>query len=211
VRQLQKRIRRLERAISPELSESQHHWFTHLLSSGRHGIALESLARWMAESHVPVPDHMRDEMLWLASSLNIENQVRPILDAQVFAHEDEFAQPTAPTSGFDVPLDEFKDLVQEAVDSLPEAFGKAMTNVAIVVEEEHPDRDRFGQYQGHPLAAARYRVWVLHPDKITIYRKTICEHSHSREEVRAQVYKTVIHEIAHHLGIDDPRLRELGW
>jgi predicted Zn-dependent protease with MMP-like domain len=204
-------MRRLERAISRGLSESQHHWFTHLLSSGRHGIALESLARWMAESHTPVPDHMRDEMLWLASSLHIEREVRPILDAQAFAHTDEFVQLTAPAGGFDVPIDEFKNLVREAVDSLPEVFGKAMINVAFVVEEEHPDRHRFGQYQGYPLAAARYRVWALHPDKITIYRKTICEYSHSNEEVRAQVYRTVIHEIAHHFGIGDPRLRKLGW
>ena len=93
-----------------------------------------------------------------------------------------------PTTGFDVPLDDFKQLVSEAVDSLPPAFGKAMTNVAIVVEEEHDPADRFGQYQGHPLAAPRYRTWLLHPDKITIYRKTICEHCHSRDEVTAMVY-----------------------
>ena len=101
--------------------------------------------------------------------------------------------------------------MSEAVDSLPPAFGKAMTNVAIVVEEEHDPADRFGQYQGHPLAVPRYRTWLLHPDKITIYRKTICEHCHSRDEVTAMVYRVVIHEIAHHFGIDDPRLRELGW
>ena len=105
----------------------------------------------------------------------------------------------------------FTQLVSEAVDSLPPAFGKAMTNVAIVVEEEHNDADRLGQYQGHPLAAPRYRTWLLHPDKITIYRKTICEHCHNRDEVEAMVYRVVIHEIAHHFGIDDPRLRELGW
>src|ERR1700734_2725915 len=97
-----------------------------------------------------------------------------------------------------------------AVDSLPEAFGKAMTNVAGVVAEEHPDRDRLGQYEGLPLARNPMR-WKLQPDKITIYRQTICEHCHSRAEVEAMVYRVVIHEIAHHFGIDDPRLRELGW
>ena len=102
--------------------------------------------------------------------------------------------PTAPTTGFDVPLDDFTQLVSEAVDSLPPAFGKAMTNVAIVIEEEHENADRFGHYQGHPLAAPRYRTWLLHPDKITIYRKTICEHCHSRDEVTAMVYRVVIHE-----------------
>jgi predicted Zn-dependent protease with MMP-like domain len=213
VRQLQKRLRRLEETLSSqaELSESQRHWFSELVASGRHGMALESLARWMAESHVPVGDHLRDEALWLADSLDIERQVRPVLDAQVFAHEDDFGPHLGPSTGFDVPLDEFQQLVSDAVDSLPPAFGKAMTNVAVVVEEEHNDADRLGQYQGHPLAAPRYRTWLLHPDKITIYRKTICEHCQSRDEVKALVYRVVIHEIAHHFGIDDPRLRELGW
>ncbi len=211
VRQLQKRLRRLERALGPELSESQHHWFSDLVASGRHGMALESLARWMAESDMPVGNHLRDEALWLADSLEIERQVRPVLDAQVFAHEDDFGPHVAPATGFDVPLDEFTRLVSEAVDSLPPAFGTAMTNVAIVVEEEHDDADRLGQYRGHPLAAPRYRTWLLHPDKITIYRKTICEHCRDRDEVKAMVYRVVIHEIAHHFGIDDPRLRELGW
>ncbi len=211
LRQLQKRLRRLERTMSSELSESQRHWFSGLIASGRHGIALESLARWMAESHTPIPDHVRDEALWLASSLKIEREVRPVLDGEVFVHDDSMASPTAPTTGFDVPLDDFTQLVSEAVDSLPPAFGKAMTNVAIVIEEEHVSADRFGQYEGHPLAAPRFRTWLLHSDKITIYRKTICGHCHSRDEVTATVYGVVIHEIAHHFGIDDPRLRELGW
>ena len=211
IRQLQRRLRRLERTLSSELSESQRHWFSGLVASGRHGMALESLARWMAESHTPIPDHAREEALWLASSLKIEREVRPVLDAQVFAHDDDDGPRPGPITGFDVPLDDFKQLVSEAVDSLPPAFGKAMTNVAIVVEEEHDPADRYGQYQGHPLAAPRYRTWIVHPDKITIYRKTICERCHSRDEVTAMVYRVVIHEIAHHFGIDDPRLRELGW
>lgn len=211
IRELQKRLRRLERTISSELSESQRHWFSGLVASGRHGMALEALTRWMAESRTPIPDHLRDEALWLASSLKIEREVRPVLDAQVFAHEGGLDPLAPPTPGFDVPLDEFKQLVSEAVDSLPPAFGKAMTNVAIVVEEEHENADRFGQYEGHPLAAPRYRIWLLHPDKITIYRKTVCAHCHTREEVVAMVYRVVVHEIAHHFGIDDLRLRELGW
>ena len=81
----------------------------------------------------------------------------------------------------------------------------------VVVEDEAEGRNLFGLYRGHPLTGYRIRQWSVHPDKITIYRRTICEHSRSIEEVRAQVYRTVIHEIAHHFGIDDPRLRELGW
>jgi len=211
IRQLQKRLRRLERSLSPVTSDSQHHWFRRLVASGRHGLALESLTRWAAESHIPVPDHLRDEMLWLAASLGIEHEVRPILEGQDVAHTTDLGPHPRIEGGFDVPADEFASMVREAVDSLPPALGKAMTNVAVVVDEENPNQPLYGLYQGHPLAAARYRTWALHPDKITIYRTTICEHCRSEEEVRALVYRVVVHEIAHHFGIDDPRLRELGW
>ena len=211
IRQLQKRLRRLERSLTPVLSDSQHHWFRQLVASGRHGLALESLTRWAAESHLPVPDHLREEMMWLAASLQIEQEVRPILEGQDVAHTIDLGPHPRIERGFDVPADEFVSMVREAVDSLPSALGKAMTNVAVVVEEENDDRPLFGLYEGYPLAAPRYRTWAVHPDKITIYRKTICEHCRNEQEVRALVYRVVVHEIAHHFGIDDPRLRELGW
>jgi predicted Zn-dependent protease with MMP-like domain len=211
VQQLQRRLRRLEKFVSPELSESQHHWFHGLVASGKPGMALEALTRWLAQSPMPVPDHIRQEVLWVASSLEIEHQVRPILDAGVQAHVAD-ASPTGDVvGGFDVPLDQFKQMVADAVDALPESFGRAMTNVAVIVEEEAEGRSLFGLYEGHPLTRYHIRQWSVHPDKITIYRRTICEYSRSEEEVRARVYQTVIHEIAHHFGIDDPRLRELGW
>ena len=49
------------------------------------------------------------------------------------------------------------------------------------------------------------------PDRITIYQDTICAHCRTEAEVVAQVHKTVIHEIGHHFGLSDPRLKELGW
>jgi predicted Zn-dependent protease with MMP-like domain len=210
VKQLQRRLRRLEKFIAPELSQSQHHWFRGLLSSGRHGLALESVTRWLAESALPVPDHIRQEVLWIASSLEIEREVQPILDVDATMQHPREDQPPV-TTGFDVPLNEFKQMVADAVDSLPPAFGHAMTNVAVVVGEEAQGRRLFGLYEGHPLSNARYRQWSIHPDKITIYRRTICESCSTEVEVKAQVYRTVIHEIAHHFGIDDPRLRQLGW
>jgi predicted Zn-dependent protease with MMP-like domain len=211
INQLQRRLRRLEKFISPELSESQHHWFHGLVASGRHGMALETLTRWLAESHMPTPDHIREEALWIASSLQIESQVRPVLDASVQRQVADMSPAADVVTGFNVPIEEFKQLVAEAVDSLPEAFGRTMTNVAVVVEEEAEGRNLFGLYEGHPLTRYHIRQWSVHPDRITIYRRTICEHSRSLEELRARVYQTVIHEIAHHFGIDDPRLRELGW
>jgi predicted Zn-dependent protease with MMP-like domain len=211
VKQLQRRLRHLEKFLSPQLSQSQHHWFRGLVGSGRHGLALESLSRWLAESRMPVPDHMRQEVLWIASSLEIEREVRPILDVGITAHETSDGLQSPVSTGFDVPLVEFKQMVADAVDSLPAAFGHAMSNVAVVVDEEAQGRSLFGLYEGVPLSKARYRQWSIHPDKITIYRRTICESCTTESEVRAQVYRTVIHEIAHHFGINDPRLRELGW
>jgi predicted Zn-dependent protease with MMP-like domain len=173
-------------------------------------MALESLTRWLAQSRMPVPDHIRQEVIWLASSLAIEREVHPVLDAGVHAHDTQTDQTTDVSGGFDVPLPEFERMVADAVDSLPEAFGRAMTNVAVLVEEAG-DPNVFGLYQGHPLTRYHIRQWSVHPDKITIFRRTICEHCRSEEQVRAEVYRTVMHEIAHHFGIDDPRLRELGW
>jgi predicted Zn-dependent protease with MMP-like domain len=216
VKQLRSRLRRLKKGTVSELSESQHRWFLNHLAHGRYGMALESLARWTAEAHLPVTDHVREEFEWLAVSLNIRNQILPVIDRQLTQEETAIPHPHVAgdiggSGGVDVPLEAFRQLVAEALDSLPEAFGRAMDNVAVTVEEEAEGRDLFGLYIGVPLTRRRYREWTVHPDRIIIYRKTICDHCRSTEEVKAQVYATVVHEIAHHFGISDPRLRELGW
>ena len=110
-----------------------------------------------------------------------------------------------------IPLDEFEELVADALDSLPEEFGEAMANVAVTVEEEAEGRNLFGLYVGVPLTKRVYGSWYANPDQIIIYRKTICAVCRSEGEVKAQIHKTVLHEIAHHFGIGDPRLEELGW
>jgi predicted Zn-dependent protease with MMP-like domain len=86
-----------------------------------------------------------------------------------------------------------------------------MTNVAITVEEEAEGRDLFGLYVGVPLTKRYHGTWYANPDKIFIYRRTICEHCRTKEDVRELVHTTVVHEIAHHFGISDLRLKELGW
>jgi predicted Zn-dependent protease with MMP-like domain len=83
--------------------------------------------------------------------------------------------------------------------------------VVVLVEEEATGRELFGLYIGVPLTRRWHPSWSIPPDRIIIYRRTICAYCASEEEVRAQVYRTVIHEIAHHFGISDPRLEELGW
>ncbi len=108
-------------------------------------------------------------------------------------------------------MDVFEQFVADALDSLPEQFGRAMTNVTIRVEEEAEGTPLFGLYTGVPLTKRPRGPWYANPDHIVIYRKTICSSCRSDAEVRALVHKTVLHEIAHHFGISDPRLEELGW
>lgn len=101
--------------------------------------------------------------------------------------------------------------MSEAIDRIPAELTGLMDNVAIVVDDDAPPGDLFGRYEGVPLTErADYGGLVL-PDRITIFRQTICAACDNREEVVAQVRTTVVHEVAHHFGIDDARLDELGW
>ncbi|MDQ6910736.1 MAG: metallopeptidase family protein [Actinomycetota bacterium] len=111
--------------------------------------------------------------------------------------------------------DRFEQLVADALDGIPEELGKHMDNVWIGVEDRPPG-PLLGLYEGVPLTergggygGSGYGGYM--PDKITIYRLPICRISSSEEEVVYQVRRTVIHEVAHHFGMTDTRLRELGW
>jgi predicted Zn-dependent protease with MMP-like domain len=113
----------------------------------------------------------------------------------------------------------FEDLVADALDSLPEDIERAMQNVEVVVEDEPPPDviagfmrggELLGLYQGVPLTERGHYSNVL-PDKISIYRGPITRVARSPERIKEQVRRTVIHEVAHHFGIDDARLHELGW
>jgi predicted Zn-dependent protease with MMP-like domain len=108
--------------------------------------------------------------------------------------------------------DRFRDWVQEALDDLPDDLRRSMSNVAIVVDEDAPpDSPILGLYQGVPLTRRTSGYAAVPPDKITIYRRPI-ERVAGRdpERLRAQVRHVVVHEIAHHFGISDERLVELG-
>lgn len=115
--------------------------------------------------------------------------------------------------------DAFRDLVAEALDSLPDDLGELMDNVEVVVEDE-PSPEAlarlpkgmtlFGLYHGIPLTGRSRYEGVL-PDRISIYRGPIERHARTPERIKEQVRVTVIHEIAHHFGIGDRRLHELGW
>jgi predicted Zn-dependent protease with MMP-like domain len=111
----------------------------------------------------------------------------------------------------DVPRERFEKLVADALDGIPEELGQYMDNVAVFVEDVPPEPRLLGLYQGVPLTARGTSYSGTMPDRISIYRNTICAISNSEDEVVEQVRRTVIHEVAHHFGISDPRLRELGW
>nr|MDT0667712.1 metallopeptidase family protein [Micromonospora sp. DSM 115978] len=102
-------------------------------------------------------------------------------------------------------------LVVDALDSLPPELGRRMRNVAVVVEDDSPDSDLLGLYEGVPLTERGEWYSGVLPDRITIFREPICAISASEADVVEQVRVTVIHEVAHHFGIDDDRLDELGW
>jgi predicted Zn-dependent protease with MMP-like domain len=105
----------------------------------------------------------------------------------------------------------FEDMVVAALDGLPEELGRLMRNVAVTVEHDPGPPGLLGLYQGVPLTSRTSQYAGVLPDRITIYRQAICATCRSEQEVADQVRRTVIHEIAHHFGIDDHRLRELGW
>jgi predicted Zn-dependent protease with MMP-like domain len=105
----------------------------------------------------------------------------------------------------------FEQLVRAALDSLPPELAAGLTNVAVVVEEEHPDDpDLFGLYQGVPLTE-RGSEAPLEPDTIAIYRRPLEAEFPDDAELREEIRITVLHELGHYFGIDEDRLEELGY
>nr|WP_203658748.1 metallopeptidase family protein [Streptomyces sp. SID14446] len=107
----------------------------------------------------------------------------------------------------------FEELVSQALDKIPPELTRVMDNVAVFVEDEPPadDPELLGLYEGTPLTdRGEWYAGVL-PDRISIYMGPILRMCETPDEVVHEVAVTVIHEIAHHFGIDDERLHELGW
>lgn len=107
----------------------------------------------------------------------------------------------------------FEELVRDALDELPDELLQLMDNVVVLVEDESPagDGELLGLYEGHALTERGWHYGGVLPDRIMIYRNPILRICHSEEDVVEEVAVTVVHEIAHHFGIDDDRLHELGW
>ena len=105
----------------------------------------------------------------------------------------------------------FEDHVRAALDELPPDLASALTNVAVVVEDENPeDPDLLGLYHGVPLPE-RGDMAGLPPDTISIYRIPLEDSFPDPKELREEIRVTVLHELAHHFGLDEDRLAELGY
>ncbi|XVQ85334.1 metallopeptidase family protein [Microbispora siamensis] len=111
----------------------------------------------------------------------------------------------------DVPLKRFEELVAEALDTIPPDLAKVMDNVVVVVVDDPPEPGLLGLYTGIPLTERGDWYSGVLPDRIEIYRNTTLEICETEDDVVEEVRVTVVHEIAHHFGIDDERLHELGW
>ncbi|WP_123308038.1 metallopeptidase family protein [Cellulomonas sp. PhB143] len=110
--------------------------------------------------------------------------------------------------------EDFETAVGDGLDLVPAELADRMDNVVVLVEDDAPAEDPtlLGLYEGVPLTErdAGWGAGSL-PDRITIFRNPTLAFCETREEVVEEVAVTVVHEIAHHFGIDDERLHELGW
>lgn len=105
----------------------------------------------------------------------------------------------------------FEDHVRAALDELPPNLASALTNVAVIVEDENPeDPDLLGLYHGVPLPE-RGDMAGMPPDTISIYRIPLEDSFPDPEELREEIRITVLHELAHYFGLDENRLAELGY
>jgi predicted Zn-dependent protease with MMP-like domain len=108
--------------------------------------------------------------------------------------------------------DRFEDLVSEALDLIPPDLAAAMDNVVVLVADRHPqDPELLGLYEGIALTERDSSYAGALPDTVTIFRESLLEICETEQDVVEEVAITVIHEMAHHFGIDDERLHELGW
>jgi predicted Zn-dependent protease with MMP-like domain len=110
-----------------------------------------------------------------------------------------------------IPLTRFEQLVDAALDEVPDELWARFDNVAVVVEDAHPEEpDLLGLYEGIPLTERWDYAGAL-PDRISIYRLALCDMCADEDELVEEIAITVVHELAHHVGIDDDQLHAWGW
>ena len=99
----------------------------------------------------------------------------------------------------------------EVLDALPDEMVDGLDNVVFLVEDEHPDEDLLGLYEGVAITdRGQYGFGEL-PDRIVLFREPLLAICETEDELRDEIHITLVHEIAHYYGIDDEQLHELGW
>jgi len=107
----------------------------------------------------------------------------------------------------------FDALVDEALDGIPDELARLVRNVVVLVEDEAPpdDPDLLGLYDGVALTERTGEMLPELPDRIFVYRNNLLDMCESEQELIDEVRITVVHEVAHHFGINDARLHDLGY
>jgi predicted Zn-dependent protease with MMP-like domain len=107
---------------------------------------------------------------------------------------------------------QFEELVADALDIIPPELTAAMDNVVVLVEGRHDtEHELLGLYEGVALTERTSSYGGVLPDRITIYQDAILDICDTEDDVVNEVAVTVVHEVAHHFGIDEATLHELGW
>jgi predicted Zn-dependent protease with MMP-like domain len=110
-----------------------------------------------------------------------------------------------------ITMSRFEQLVGQALDAMPDELWARFDNVVVLIDDVHEEEpDLLGLYEGIPLTE-REDYSGATPDVIRIFRRALCAAVDDEAQLVDEVYVTVVHEFAHHLGIDDDRLHELGW
>src|SRR5918992_47428 len=156
------------------------------------GLVMASVTGRLADYREPADEEEFEQLVRRSERLAREN-----LAAE--PDEDEFLEldPRNPR--------DFEELVRQALDDLPDLLLKSLDHVAVVISDKGRRHRAYGIYQGDTVARDNY------PDRIVIFRDTLLrDFGHDPDELRAQVTRTVRHELAHHLGADELGVRELG-
>jgi len=117
-----------------------------------------------------------------------------------------------------VPIDmdpeRFDALVDRALDGIPDELARLVRNVVVLVEDEPPEDepdDLLGLYEGVALTERDSQLTMNLPDRIFIFRGPLLDYCDTEAQLVEEVRITVVHEVAHHFGIDDQRLHDLGY
>lgn len=112
----------------------------------------------------------------------------------------------------DVSVEEFETMVSDGLDTLPDEMFEHLDNVIFLIEDKPEDGSSvLGTYDGFSLLERETYGFGEQPDRITLYRENLLAHCEDVDELRREIRITLVHEVAHFLGLTEERIHELGW